>query len=72
MAGKMAVLLDPGHPAHAVEWRYTQAAARTLVMLVYPIEVRATNEIDVAFAKMLQERVSAAIPFEGLVAAGAS
>jgi putative ABC transport system substrate-binding protein len=36
-------------------------------MLVYPIEVRTANEIDAGFAKMLQERVNAAIVLQGFI-----
>ncbi len=66
-AAKVAVVLDPAHPAHVVEWKHTQAAAQALGMLVYPIEVRTANEIDAGFAKMLQERVNAAIVFQGFI-----
>jgi putative ABC transport system substrate-binding protein len=66
-AAKVGVVLDPAHPAHVVEWKHTQAAAQALGMLVYPIEVRTANEIDAGFAKMLQERVNAAIVFEGFI-----
>ena len=64
-ATKVAVVLDPGHPAHAVEWKHTQAAAQTLGIRVYPIQVRAANDIDAAFGKMLQEQVKAAIVLQG-------
>ena len=67
MAEKVAVVLDPGHPAHVVEWRHTQAAARALGMVVYPVEIRAATEIDAAFARIPQERVGAAIVFEGFI-----
>jgi putative ABC transport system substrate-binding protein len=50
-----------------VEWKQTQAAAQALGMLVYPIEVRTANEIDAGFATMLQERVNAAIVFQGFI-----
>jgi putative ABC transport system substrate-binding protein len=66
-AAKVAVVLDPAHPAHVVEWKQTQAAAQALGMLVYPIEVRTANDIDAGFAKMLQERVNAAIVFQGFI-----
>ena len=66
-ATKVAVLLDPDHPAHAVEWRHTEAAARRLAMLVYRTEVRGPEQIDGAFAKMAQERVNAAIVPEGFI-----
>ncbi len=36
-------------------------------MVVYPIEVRTANEIDAGFAKMLQDRVIAAIVFQGFI-----
>ena len=66
-AAKVAVVLDPEHPAHAVEWKHTQAAAQTLGIRVYPIEVRAANDIDAAFGKMLQERLNVAIVFQGFI-----
>src|SRR5262250_2183209 len=64
-AAKVAVVLDPEHPAHAVEWKHTQAAAQTLGIRVYPIQVRAANDIDAAFGKMLQEQVKAVIVLQG-------
>jgi putative tryptophan/tyrosine transport system substrate-binding protein len=66
-ASKVAIVLDPGHPAHAIEWRHTQAAARTLGMVVYPIEVLAAHDIDAAFGKLRRERVDAAIVFVGFL-----
>jgi putative ABC transport system substrate-binding protein len=66
-ASRVAVVLDPAHPAHMVEWNRTEAAAQTLGMHVYRVEVRTANEIDGAFAKMLQERVPVAILFEGFI-----
>ena len=66
-AAKVAVVLDPEHPAHAVEWKHTQAAAQTLGIRVYPLEVRAANDIDAAFGKMLQERLNVAIVFQGFI-----
>jgi len=67
MAAKVAVVLDPGHPAHAVEWRHTEAAARSMGIVVYPVEVRSASEIDGAFARIPQERIGAAIVFQGFV-----
>jgi putative ABC transport system substrate-binding protein len=66
-ASKVAILFDPRHPAHAIEWRHTQAAARTLGILVYPIEVLTAPDIDAAFGKLRQERVDAAIVFQGFL-----
>jgi putative ABC transport system substrate-binding protein len=67
MAAKVAIVLDPGHPAHAVEWRHTEAAARALGIVVYPVGVRAASEIEGAFAQIPQERIGAAIVFQGFV-----
>jgi putative ABC transport system substrate-binding protein len=67
MAAKVAVVLDPGHPAHAVEWRHTEVAARSMGIAVYPVEVRAASEIEGAFAKIPHERIGAAIVFQGFL-----
>ena len=64
-SAKVGVMLDPEHPAHAVEWKNIQAAAQTMGMRVYPIEIHAASDIDGAFGKMLQERVNAAIVLQG-------
>jgi putative ABC transport system substrate-binding protein len=66
-ASKVAILFDPRHPAHAIEWRHIQAAARTLGILVYQIEVLTAADIDAAFGKLRQERVDAAIVFQGFL-----
>ena len=66
-ASKVAIVFDPKHPAHVIEWRHTQAAARTLGIRVYPIEVLAAHDIDAAFGKLRQERVDAAIVFQGFL-----
>jgi putative ABC transport system substrate-binding protein len=65
-ASKVAILFDPRHPAHAIEWRHIQAA-RTLGILVYQIEVLTAVDIDAAFGKLRQERVDAAIVFQGFL-----
>src|SRR5262245_59880678 len=68
-SAKVAAVLDPEHPAHAVEWKHIQGAAQTMGMRVYPIEVHAVGDIGGAFGKMLQERVNAAIVLQGFVVA---
>ena len=66
-ASKVAIFFDPRHPAHAIEWRHTQEAARTLGIPVYPVEVLTAPDIDAAFGKLRQERVDAAIVFQGFL-----
>jgi putative ABC transport system substrate-binding protein len=67
-AAKVAIVFDPSHPAHSVEWRQTQAAARALGLVIQPAEVRAPHDIDIAFNNMIKDRVDAVIVFQGFIA----
>ena len=57
----VAVLIEPAHPTSAVDWKSTQAAAKTLGVAVQPFEVRANSEVDNAFARLSRQ------PFDGLI-----
>lgn len=62
-AMKVASLRNPTNPTHAVMWRQTQEAARTLGVQAQPAEAKTVEEIDVAFAAMAKERPGALIVF---------
>jgi putative ABC transport system substrate-binding protein len=60
-AERIAVLVDPGYPAHAGVLRTLRKAAYTLRTELLSIEVRASGEIDGAFSAMTRERADAPI-----------
>jgi len=62
-AMKVAALRNPANPTHAVLWRETQEAARTLGVQAQPAEAKTVEEIDLAFAAMAKERPGALIVF---------
>lgn len=49
-ATRIAVLINPGNPSHAHEWRGTQEAARVLHTELFSAEIRDPGEMDGAFA----------------------
>ena len=51
-AERIAVLVDPGNPSHAGLLQTVRQAAQTLRTELFPIEVRAPDEIDGAFVTM--------------------
>jgi putative ABC transport system substrate-binding protein len=51
-AGCIAVLINPGNPAHAGVLQAVQQAARTLSTELLSVEIHAFDEIDSAFATM--------------------
>jgi ABC-type uncharacterized transport system substrate-binding protein len=53
---KLAVLWNPTNSSHAPALRAAQAAARSLSLQVFPLEVRAPAELDSVFAAILRER----------------
>ena len=61
---RVAVLLNKDAPAHAIAWKETLFAARTLRIDVQPFEVQGAAMFDEAFAKMVKARVEALILFE--------
>ena len=64
-AERIAVLFDPGNPAHAGVLQTVRQAAETLGTSLLPIEVRAPDEIDGAFSTMARERADAVVVLGG-------
>jgi len=60
-AERVAVLVDPGNPSHAGLLQTVRQAAQTLRTELFPIEVRAPDEIDGAFVAMARERADALV-----------
>ena len=60
---RVAILLDPTNPAHAVFWRETENAAQTVRVRLQRVEVRAPEEIEAAFAAMVKGRAQALVVF---------
>jgi putative tryptophan/tyrosine transport system substrate-binding protein len=58
-ARRMAVLLNPGNPGHALGVGPLKAASQTLGVSLQWVEVRAPEEIGIAFAAMARERADA-------------
>jgi ABC-type uncharacterized transport system substrate-binding protein len=53
---KLAVLWNPTNSSHAPALRAAQAAARSLSLQVFPLEVRAPADLDSVFGAILRER----------------
>jgi putative ABC transport system substrate-binding protein len=62
-AQRVAVLFNPGEPPTAEEMRDTEAAARRLGVSLHPLEARARDDIEHAFARAASERADALITF---------
>jgi putative ABC transport system substrate-binding protein len=60
---RIAVLMDPTNPAHAVFWRETESAAQKLRVRLQPVTARAPEEIEAAFSAMAKARAEALIVF---------
>jgi putative ABC transport system substrate-binding protein len=60
-AERLAFLLNPTNPAYGVVWQGAQQAARSLHIELLPVDARAPDEIDGAFAAMARERADALI-----------
>jgi putative ABC transport system substrate-binding protein len=56
---RVAVLSNPAHPAHPLQIREVNIAARSLGLQLQLLEARGPNEFDGAFAAMAKERVEA-------------
>ena len=57
----IAVLFDPSQPTNAVDLKSTQVAAKALGMTLQSFKVRASSELDSAFARMTGQ------PLDGLI-----
>ncbi len=60
-ASRVAVLSNPGNPAHAAFRREIQTAAQVLGVTLLPVEARAPNDYEGAFAAMGRERAGALV-----------
>jgi putative tryptophan/tyrosine transport system substrate-binding protein len=60
---RVAVLLDPTNPAHAVNWRETERAAEVLHLRLQRATARAPEEIEGAFAAIANVRSEALVVF---------
>jgi len=56
---RVAVLSNPAHPAHPLQIREVNVAARSLGVQLQLLEARGPSEFDGAFAAMAKERVGA-------------
>jgi putative ABC transport system substrate-binding protein len=63
-ASHVAVLLNKDNPAHAVAWKETLVAAKTLRIDVEPFEVQGAAMFDEVFASMLKRHMEALVLFE--------
>jgi putative ABC transport system substrate-binding protein len=55
-------LWNPANPGQVVIWKETQAAAQELRLQLQSLEVRSSNDFDIAFEAALRERAQAPIP----------
>jgi putative tryptophan/tyrosine transport system substrate-binding protein len=60
-AERIAFLVNPGNPQHVPLLQVARQAARTLRTEILPVEARAADEIDGAFATMTHEHAEALI-----------
>jgi putative ABC transport system substrate-binding protein len=56
---RVAVLRNPGLPVHVTFWRETEAAARKLGMVLQPLDIRAPEDFEVAFAAAVRGNAQA-------------
>jgi putative ABC transport system substrate-binding protein len=61
---RLAVLWNSANPANASMWRETQAAARRLGITVQSHEVRGTNDLERAFARIAEDHPDAVFVLE--------
>jgi putative ABC transport system substrate-binding protein len=62
-ASRVAVLLDPTNPAHAVFWRDTERSAEKMHLRLQRVTARAPEEIEGAFSAMAKARAQALVVF---------
>ena len=58
-ASRVAVLWNPGNPAHALMLKETEAVAQSLKIQLQPLEARRPDEFGSAFTAMSRERAGA-------------
>ena len=59
---RVAALWNPANPAQKLIWKEIQAAAQELRLQLQSLEVRSSNDFDIAFEAALRERAQALIP----------
>ena len=62
-AGRVAVLFNPTDAGTPLDWKETEVAARAMGVTLVRVEVRAPEELDIAFARMKNERAAALVVF---------
>jgi putative tryptophan/tyrosine transport system substrate-binding protein len=60
---RVGVLFNPDDASKALDWQQLQVTARALGVRLHPVEVRAPNDFQPAFAAMSQDRDGALITF---------
>jgi putative ABC transport system substrate-binding protein len=60
---RVGVLFNPDDASKALDWQQLQVTARALGVRLHPVEVRAPNDFQPAFAAMNQGRAGALITF---------
>jgi putative tryptophan/tyrosine transport system substrate-binding protein len=63
VVSRMGVLFNPDDASKALDWQQLQVTARALGVRLHPVEVRAPNDFQPAFAAMSQDRDGALITF---------
>ncbi len=56
---RVAVLWNPGQPAHSAQLKALEAGARSLGVDLLPVEIRVPEDLANAFARILRDRASA-------------
>jgi putative ABC transport system substrate-binding protein len=67
---RVAVLRNPTLPLHANYWLHTEAAARKVGVTLQPLEVRAPEDFEAAFAAARQGDAQALIAFDDFLTVG--
>src|SRR5262249_5792498 len=60
-SSRIGVLLRGGNPAHALQLKELQAAARSLKLVLHAAEVTNVDGLEAAFARFAQDHVDAAL-----------
>jgi len=64
---RVALLWNSANSHEVLAFKELEVAARPLGVTLHPVEVRAANQLEAAFATMTRERADALIVFENLV-----
>ena len=66
-AQRIAVLLDMGNPAVVSQWRVTRAAATSMKLATYLLDVRRADDLGAAFERAVRKRADAMMVGRGAV-----